>query len=108
MILHGDDKDPAMRYEGLYRFAFDNCRKQEDPWGEATQSNYSIFMNENLDEAKISLCRILHKLIFDNYKNDNIIKDKLLNIEKKIITIKNQSDAIILIDDTLTLITNTK
>ena len=40
-------------------------------------------MNENLDEAKISLCRILHKLIFDNYKNDNIIKDKFKKIGKK-------------------------
>ena len=104
MILHGDDLDPAMRYEGLYRFAFDNFRKQEDPWEAATQSNYSIFMNENLDDAKISLYRILHKLIFDNYKSQNTLKDKLIEIEKKIELIKNQKDAISIIDETLTLL----
>jgi len=105
MILHGNDLDPAMRYEGLYRFAFDNCRKQEDPWGEASQSNYNfIFTKENFDEAKISLSRILHKLIFDNYKNNNALIEKLIEIEKKIILIKNQYDAILLIDETLNLL----
>ena len=97
MILHGDDRDPAMRYEGLYRFAFDNCRKQEDPWEEATQNNYEIFMSDDLIHGKISLYRILHKLIFDNFKN---------NIEKSINKIKNQEDAINVIDKTLSTIKN--
>lgn len=104
MILHDDDLDPAMRYEGLYRFAFDNCRKQEDPWGEATQSNYSIFMENDFSEAKTSLYRILHKLIFDNFKNEAEKKAKLLNIEIKINKIKSQQDAISIIDNTLLII----
>lgn len=103
-ILHNDDLDPAMRYEGLYRFAFDNCRKQEDPWGKATQNNYSIFMENDLSEAKTSLYRILHKLLFDNFKNDTEKKEKLLNIEIKINKIKNQQDAVSIIDNTLSLI----
>lgn len=104
MILHDDDLDPAMRYEGLYRFAFDNCRKQEDPWGEATQSNYSIFMENDFSEAKTSLYRILHKLIFDNFKNEAEKKAKLLSIEIKINKIKSQQDAISIIDNTLLII----
>jgi hypothetical protein len=104
MILHDDDLDPAMRYEGLYRFSFDNCRKQEDPWEEATQNNYSIFTQDDLSEAKTSLYRILHKLIFDNYKNEKEKNAKLLKIEKQINLIKNQKDAISIIDNTLIII----
>jgi hypothetical protein len=104
MILHDDDLDPAMRYEGLYRFAFDNCRKQEDPWEEATQNNYTIFTESDLSEAKTSLYRILHKLIFDNYKNEKGINAKLLKIEKQINLIQSQQDAISIIDNTLTTI----
>lgn len=104
MILHSDDSDPAMRYEGLYRFAFDNCRKQEDPWEEATQNNFSIFMENDFSEAKTSLYRILHKLIFDNFKNDNEKKEKLLKNEIKINQIKSQQDAISIIDITLSII----
>ena len=104
MILHDDDKDPAMRYEGLYRFAFDNCRKQEDPWEEATQNNFSIFLENDLSEAKTSLYRILHKLIFDNYKNEKEINAKLIKIEKEINNVKKQIDAIAIIDKTITTI----
>lgn len=106
MILHGDDQDPAMRYEGLYRFAFDNCRKQEDPWEEATQNNYEIFMSDDLIHGKISLYRILHKLIFDNFKSNIEIKNILINIEKNISKIKNQEDAINVIDKILSTIKN--
>lgn len=104
MILHDDDLDPAMRYEGLYRFAFDNCRKQEDPWGEATQNNYSIFMQNDFSDAKMSLYRILHKLIFDNFKDENEKKAKLLRLEIKINKIKSQQEAISIIDNTLLII----
>lgn len=106
MILHDDDLDPAMRYEGLYRFAFDNCKKQEDPWGEATQNNYSIFLENDLSDAKTSLYRILHKLIFDNFKNKKKIQSTLIKIEIKINQIKSQEDAISIIDDTSTTINN--
>jgi len=106
MILHRNDTDPAMRYESLYRFAFDNCRKQEDPWEEATQSNYSIFLEKDLSKAKISLSRILHKLIFDNYKSNHKVGKKLLSIEKKIVDIKSQNDAISIIDETINTTVN--
>jgi DNA-directed RNA polymerase specialized sigma24 family protein len=99
MILHDDDLDPGMRYEGLYRFAFDNCRKQEDPWEEATQNHYTIFMQNDVSEAKTSLYRILHKLIFDNYKNEKEIKAKLLKIEIEINQIKSERDAISILDN---------
>ena len=104
MILYDDNSDQAMKYEYLYRFAFDNCRKQGDPWEEATQNNYIIFTESDLSDAKTSLYRILHKLIFDNYKNEKGINAKLLEIEKKINLIKNQEDAISILDNTLTTI----
>lgn len=104
MILYTNDKDPAMRYESLYRFAFDNCQKQEDPWGESTQSNYGIFLDENdYTEAKISLSRILHKLMFDNYKDNEKISEELLKIEKELLSLNNQDSAISIIDRTIKL-----
>ncbi len=104
MILHGNNLDPAMRYEGLYRYAFDNCRKQEDPWEEATQSNYSIFMENDLSSGKMSLSRILHKLIFDNFKENENIKSKLIIVEGKIQQISSQKDAISIIDETISIV----
>ena len=61
-------------------------------------------MGNDFSEAKTSLYRILHKLIFDNFKNDNAKKAKLLKNEIKINQIKSQQDAISIIDNTLSII----
>jgi hypothetical protein len=43
---------------------------------------------------------MLYKFIFDNYKNDNALKEKLIKIEEKIAIIQNQKDEISIIDKT--------
>jgi len=101
-MIHFNDSDPAMRYESLYRFAFD-CERFDDPWESATQSNYVIFMEKDLSEGKASLYRILHKLIFDTYK-DNPVSQKLIKVEKRINAIKTQEMAVAIIDDTIEII----
>ena len=60
-------------------------------------------MENDFSEAKTSLYRILHKLIFDNFKNDNEKKAQLLKIEKSINKIKSQKDAISIIKNTLSI-----
>jgi hypothetical protein len=101
-MIHCDDIDPAMRYESLYRYAFD-CGRLSDPWEDADQSNYGIFMKDDLSEAKTSLYRILHKLIFDNFKGCPE-SNKLIEIEKEINKITRQLDAIKIIDDAIQII----
>lgn len=103
MILFGNHVDPSMRYEGLYRFAFGDCGKQEDPWGEAAQDHYP-FLDEDLSNGKANLFRILHKLIFDSFKSDSHKKTSLIEIEKSIELIKTQNDAIKIIDETIAII----
>ena len=97
-MINYNDPDPAMRYESLYRFAFD-CSRFNDPWEAASQSNYGIFMQNDFSEAKASLYRILHKLIFDNFKNNKSVSKKLIEIEEKVATIASQEEAIAIIDD---------
>ncbi len=102
-MTHFNDLDPAMRYESLYRFAF-NCGRMDDPWEEADQSNYGMFVEEkDLGNAKASLYRILHKLIFDNYKGIHTAQ-KLIEIEKRINKVTTQGIAIKIIDDTIDII----
>jgi hypothetical protein len=101
-MIHCDDIDPAMRYESLYRYAFD-CKRFGDPWENADQSNYGVFMKDDLSEAKVSLYRILHKLIFDNFKYLPE-SNKLIEIEKEINKITTQWDAVKIIDNAIQVI----
>ncbi|WCC43997.1 hypothetical protein PJW08_09280 [Tenacibaculum finnmarkense] len=43
-MIHTDSHDPAFRYEGLARAAFDNCGKYGDPFKIAAQDVYNSFV----------------------------------------------------------------
>ena len=98
------DDNIEMKYEHLYRAAF-GCGRLGDPWEEADAGYFDeVFRDINkLNDAKASLYRILHKLIFDNYKGKPL-SNKLIEIEKKISEIKTQENSIEIIDDTIKIV----
>lgn len=98
-IPNSDNIDPAFRYEGLARFAFENCSKYGDPWHYAAQEVYANFVPAIELKGQRVLSTILNKLIFDN-RNSNFFKD-LIDIENLVWTATSQQDAIKIIDKTI-------
>jgi hypothetical protein len=103
MILFEDDFDPAMRYEGLARFAFDNCARNEDPWGYSRQDIFGGFVPVPTINGKRALSAILNKLIWDKRQYDEL-KDQLLKLEETIWEAKTQEEIIRIIDYTIQLL----
>jgi hypothetical protein len=101
MILFENDHDPAMRYEGLARFAFDNCGKYGDPWGYCTQDKYANFVPTPKEEGKRALSTILSQLIM-KYK-DSPIFEILKELEENVWTASTQEDVRTIIDETIDL-----
>ncbi|MCF8227364.1 MAG: hypothetical protein K9J24_00325 [Bacteroidales bacterium] len=91
-----NDHDPAMRYEGLARAAFDNCDKYDDPWKYAAQEKYNQFVKEVSIGGKRMLSTILLKIIFDYLNHSEV--DKLIALEKSIWDATEQDQIIEIID----------
>jgi len=95
-MIHTDHLDPAFRFEGLARAAFNNCEKYGDPFNIAAQDIYSSFVPEPTLEGKKALSKILSKLIVDYSESQH--KDPLLQLEEKIWIAKSQEQIIAIID----------
>jgi len=92
-----DFNDPAMKYEGLARAAFNNCDKFDDPWGYAAQERFGDFIEEPITvKGKRTLSTIIIKLIIDNQNTDKVIEFKKL--EELVWTATTQEDIIEIVD----------
>ena len=96
MIIFANDIDPAMRYEGLARKAFDDCGKYGDPFGITAQDKYIRFVPEPTIEGKAMLSKVFTKLVI-NHK-DTEYKDALRELEEKIWEAETQEEIIDIID----------
>jgi hypothetical protein len=101
MILFKNDPNPAMRYEGLARFAFNNCEKYGDPWGYCAQDRYVNFVPTPNMEGKRALSSILSQLIM-KYK-DSAIFETLKELEKNVWEASTQENIRSIIDESINL-----
>jgi hypothetical protein len=92
MILFNDDYDIGMRYEGLARFAFDNCGKYDDPWGYCAQERYNSFVPTPSFTGKRALTTVIIKLIINNPDNEHT--DKLKELEESVWQAETQESII--------------
>ncbi|MEQ8684228.1 MAG: hypothetical protein RIF36_00415 [Imperialibacter sp.] len=97
-----DDDDPAFRYEGLVRAAFDNCGKYGDPFKYAAQEVYDNFVGEITLRGRRALSTALIKLIVDNPENKAI--DGLKSLENDVWEAKEQQDIIKIIDEAIEIL----
>ncbi len=78
-VLHQDDFDPGMRYEGLARYAFD-CERWGGPNNVAQQSVYnSLFVPNTNAEGLLVLNQILEALIAKSNGNAKVEFTELKN-----------------------------
>jgi len=102
MILFKDEKDVAMRYEGLARAAFNNCIKYGDPWGYAAQDRYADFVPTPTLTGRRALSTILIKLIIDNTQSPYLEGLRLL--EEKVWSTETQEDIIDIINKAIEIV----
>ena len=86
-----------MRYEGLARYAFDNCQKYGDPWSYCAQDRYVNFVREPNLVGKRALPTILIKLILNN--PDNEYTHRLKELEENVWEINSQKDVVTIVDE---------
>jgi len=102
MILFGNDHNPAMRFEGLARAAFNDCGKWNDPFGYAAQDRYVNFVPSPNLIGKRALSTIFIKLIIDNTQSPFI--ERLKELEDLIWATETQSEIIKIIDEGITIL----
>tara|TARA_R110002012_G_scaffold34820_5_gene100036 strand:+ start:15390 stop:15710 length:321 start_codon:yes stop_codon:yes gene_type:complete len=94
-VIHQNDSDPGMRYEGLARFAFD-CARWGGPNNVAQQSVYnSLFIPDTNDEGILVLTQILDSLI-EKYQGHT--KQEFIDLKTSLTAGMEQRTAIELID----------
>jgi hypothetical protein len=94
-VIFSQDSDPAMRYEGLARTAFD-CKKWEGPDNLASQEYYNNHFVPEADKKAIkALKKILKEL--ESFTSGDTKKD-LKNVRKSISLEIGQRGSIGLID----------
>ena len=101
-MIHTDHHDPAFRYEGLARAAFDNCGKYGDSFGIAAQDVYNSFVPEPTLNGKKALSKVLSKLIVDNSEGEH--KDALVELEESVWTSETQQQIITIIDASIDIL----
>lgn len=106
MILFENEQSPAMRYEGLARFAFDNCEKYGDPWGYCAQDRYANFVPTPNFEGKKALSTILSQLVI-KYSSTSIF-ETLKELEENVWTANTQEDIRNIIDESIDLFRESK
>jgi hypothetical protein len=99
-------KEPAFRFEDLARAAFNNCKKQEDPFGIAAQEVYNSLAPKPTLRGKRALSKVLIKKIIDYPVNEQL--DDLISLENDIWNIKNQNDVNKIIEDTIQIFQHLK
>ncbi|GEN68064.1 hypothetical protein [Chryseobacterium rhizosphaerae] len=100
-IPHEDDSDPAMRFEGLARYAFD-CAPYGDPDGYAHQSTYNFYFVPEVSEKGV---KIIHKILDSLIVKSNPEKSKEFQTVKNSLSEKmKQMTSIHLIDYLITII----
>lgn len=93
-ILHGNDFDPSMRYEGLARAAFD-CERKGGPNGIADQEFFNNFVPEITPKAIAALDEILVAL---SKKTSGETRSNLLQVRSSLTMDMLQRTGIELID----------
>ncbi|CAL2093253.1 conserved hypothetical protein [Tenacibaculum sp. 190524A05c] len=101
-MIHTDHNDPAFRYEGLARVAFDNCEKYGDPFGIAAQDVYNNFVPEPTLNGKKALSKVLSKIIIDNTESEH--NDALIQLEESIWSSETQQQIITIIDTSIDIL----
>jgi len=101
-MLHTDDFDPAMRYEGLARAAFDDCEKFGDPFGIAAQEVYNDFVPHPTLEGKKALSKVISKIIIDHPESQH--KDTLIELEEAVWRAGTQEEIIRIIDEAISIL----
>jgi len=96
-MIHTDSHDPAFRYEGLARAAFDNCGKYGDPFRIAAQDVYNSFVPEPTINGKKALSKVISKIITDNPESE--YKDALVQLEENVWSAETQKEIITIIDE---------
>jgi hypothetical protein len=74
-ILFDNDHNPAMRFEGLARAAFDDCNKYGGPFSIAHQEVFgfkSPDYNEMTDQFRRALILVLVKLVIRYPENETL------------------------------------
>ncbi|MBP7808820.1 MAG: hypothetical protein KA163_05975 [Bacteroidia bacterium] len=100
-ILNDTDQDPAMRYEGLARFAFD-CDRAGGPGNIAEAGVFdSEFVPDITADGLVIINQILDALIV---KTDGYIKDELNSIKDSLTGGMSQQSGIELIDSIIKLL----
>jgi hypothetical protein len=100
-IMFDNDHNPAMRFEGLARAAFDNCNKYGGPFSIAHQEVFgfkSPGYNEMTDEFRRALILVLVKLVI-RYPENEAFKE----LEKRTWTASNPDE----VDEIIQLATHT-
>lgn len=94
-VIHQEDFDPGMRYEGLARYAFD-CERWGGPNNVAQQSVYnSLFISDTNEEGLTVLNQILDALIT---KSNGNAKLEFIELKNSLSEDMKQRTAIDLID----------
>lgn len=99
MIYEKNNINPAFKYEGLARAAFNNCGKYGDPWGYAAQDVFSNFVPEPNQRGRRALSTIIIKIIIDN--SDKKETEDLKKLEEQVWSATNQRQIIDIIDNAI-------
>jgi hypothetical protein len=102
MIRFSNDLNPAMRFEWLSRFVFNNCDKWGDPWNYSAQERFVNFVPKPNLTVKRALSTILIKIILDNMNATSL--EKLRNLENQVWESSTQREIIKIIDQTIQLL----
>ena len=102
-MIHTDSHDPAFRYEGLLREAF-QCGKAQDPFGNAKQEVFSNFVDTITLDGRRALSSAFIKLILDypEYKED------FIKLDNRVWVASSQSEIIDIIDMGIVILKKTK
>jgi len=93
-----------MRYEGLARYAFDNCYKAGDPFGIAKQEIFSNFIPTPNEEGKQALSKVLTQLVVKH--STEKFNDEFLELERKVWQAETQREIINIIDRAIQVVEN--
>jgi len=102
-MIHTDSHDPAFRFEGLLREAF-QCGKGQDPFQNAMQERFSCFVGSVTQEGKRALSTAFVKLVIDYPDN----KDEFIPLDDRVWKASTQEDIIGVIDQGIELLKRIK
>lgn len=93
IAIWGNDRDPAMRWEGLVRSIY-NCGKYGDPHGYAAQDFFSNFVEEPNQRGKVALAHIVLTLV-ERFPDN----EELADISERAEGVETQIEVIDIVDE---------